>query len=292
MRTLGFIGLGMMGSAMALRAVQMGMIVYGYNRTREKVQHLKDRIRLVSSISELCEKSEAIIIMVSDDQADEDVTVGNRGLFESVKSGKIVIDSSTISPSLSKRLTEKLRRKGAIRIEMPVMGGPQDALRGELVAIVGAERTRYEELLKLIRIFATRIFYAGNIGSALTIKLALNFITAAYAEAIAEGISFVRRSGSDPLLLVQILNTTKYKTPFSQTKGIKMVQGSFEPTFYLRHMVKDLSIAEKTAQENMAFTPVLSVLKEVYKGAHNLGLGELDYSAVAEFLAKLNPSKR
>lgn len=281
--------MGKMGSAMALRAVQMGMTVYGYNRTREKVQHLKDRIKLVSSILELCEKSEAIIVMVSDDKADEDVTIGNRGLFESVRSGMLIIDSSTISPSLSRRLTEKLRRKGAIRIEMPVMGGPQEALRGELVAIVGAERTKYEELIRLIRIFANRVFYAGDVGSALTIKLALNFVIAAYAEAIAEGISFVRRSGSDPLLFIQILNATKYKTSFSQTKGIKMVQGSFEPTFYLKHMVKDLSIAERTAQENMAFTPALSVLKEVYKGAYNMGLGELDYSAVAEFLAKLNP---
>lgn len=281
--------MGKMGSAMALRAVQMGMTVYGYNRTREKVQHLKDRIRLVSSILELCEKSDAIIVMVSDDKADEDVTVGNRGIFESVRSGKLIIDSSTISPSLSRRLTEKLRRKGAIRIEMPVMGGPREALRGELVAIVGAERTKYEEIVRLIRIFASRVFYAGEVGTALTIKLALNFVIAAYAEAIAEGISFVRRCGSDPLLFVQILNATKYRTPFSQTKGIKMVQGSFEPTFYLKHMVKDLNIVEKTAQENMAFMPALSILKEVYKGAHNVGFGELDYSAVAEFLAKLNP---
>lgn len=278
-----------MGSAMAIRAVQMGMSVVGYNRSREKVQHIKDRVRILSSIAEVCERADVIMVMVSDDRADEDVTSGNRGIFENIRSGKVVIDSSTISPSLSRKLTDKLKRKGATRIEMPVVGGPDQALKGELVAIVGVERTKYEENLDIIRIFANRIFYAGNVGKALTIKLAINMLIASYAEIIAEGISFVRKAGGDPLLLIQILNSTGYRTKFSQTKALNMVQRSFKPTFYLRHMLKDLGIASVTARENGVFMPVLSTLKEVYQGALNQGLGDMDYSAVAEFLSKLNP---
>lgn len=274
---------------MAIRAVQTGMTVVGYNRSREKVQHIKDRVRLLSSIAEVCEKADVIVVMVSDDRADEDVTSGNRGIFENIKSGRVIIDSSTISPSLSRKLTDKLRRKGAIRIEMPVVGGPEQALKGELVAIVGVERTEYEENLDIIRVFANRIFYAGGVGKALSIKLAINMLIAAYAEIIAEGISFVRKAGGDPLLLIQILNSTGYKTRFSQTKALKMVQRSFEPTFYLRYMLKDLGVTSVTARENGVFMPVLSALKEVYQGALNQGLGDMDYSAIAEFLSKLNP---
>ncbi len=281
-----------MGSSMALRAIRMGMSVVGYNRSKERVQHLKNKIELLSSIREVCNRADVIIVMVSDDKADEDVTIGNRGIFDNIKSGRVVIDSSTISPSLSRKLTDKLRRKRATRIEMPVMGGPSLALRGELVAIIGADRTKYEENLDIIKIFANRIFYAGGAGSALMLKLALNFLIAAYAEAIAEGLSFVKKAGLDPMLLIQILNATAYKTAFSETKAINMVKENFEPTFYLKHMAKDLNIASITAYEIEAFMPALSTLKEIYRGACNSGLADLDYSAVAKFLAELNSSKR
>ena len=153
---LGFIGLGKMGQALALRAVQSGYVVYGFNRTKSKVEHLRDRIDLMSSISDVVEKSDVILVSVTDDEADEDVILGNHGISDYIKPNKLIIDFSTISPIMSRYINEKLKRKNAYRLEVPLIGGPDKAIRGDLIALIGGDRTKYEEYSDLIKTFAHR----------------------------------------------------------------------------------------------------------------------------------------
>ncbi|MDG6927866.1 MAG: NAD(P)-dependent oxidoreductase [Nitrososphaerota archaeon] len=289
---LGFIGLGKMGSALAIRAVQSGYNVIGYNRTRAKLEGLRDRMDIAPSISDVCEASDTMIVSVTDDAADEDVTLGNHGISDYVKPNKTILDFSTISPMESKYINEKLKRKGVHRIEVPVVGGPSKALRGELIALVGGEREKYEDLMDLIRAFAHRTFYIGDIGSAQTVKLAFNLLVAGYAEILGEGLTLVKKDGIDPRLLINVLNVSTYKTEFSETKGVKMVAENYDPTFYLKHMKKDLGLLTKVANEYEIYMPVMSALWTAYTGAVDQELGDEDFSAIFEYLKKVNNVKK
>jgi len=288
MSKLGFVGLGKMGSAMALRAVQTGYSAIGYNRTKANVSQLEDRVEMVPSIGDLCEESDTVIVSVTDDLADEDVTLGNHGLSDHMKSSKTILDFSTITPMTSRRINEKLKRKNIYRLETPVMGGPSKVLRGELVAMVGGDKGKYEENLETIRVFASRIFYGGNIGDALTLKLSLNLLVAGYAEMIAEGLTMVKKAKIDPKLFIQVLNATPYGTEFSETKGIKMTEGTFEPSFYLKNMRKDLYLLVQSSQEHGVFLPTLGSLFESYIAGLSMGLGDQDYSAIYKYLLNVN----
>ncbi len=285
---LGFIGLGMMGSSLAIRAVQSGYDVLGYNRTRSKVEGLRDRIEVVPAISDICDEADVILVSVTDDDADYEVTLGNHGISDYIRPNRVILDFSTITPMMSKLLNEKLKRKGVYRLEVPVLGGPQKAMRGELIAMVGGDRDKYEEMADLIRTFAYRTFYIGGIGDALFIKLALNLLIAGYAELLSEGLAMIKKQNIDPRLLLNVLNVSGYKTELSETKGPKMVSGNYEPTFYLKHMKKDLGLLQRVANEYSVYLPVSGALWSTYTGAVSMGLSDEDFSAVLEYLQKVN----
>lgn len=288
---LGFIGLGMMGSALAIRAVQSGYDVLGYNRTRSKVEDLRDRIDIVPSISDVCDEADVIIVSVTDDDADYEVTLGNHGISDYIRPSRVILDFSTITPMMSRLLNEKLKRKGVYRLEVPVVGGPQKAMRGELIAMVGGDREKYEEMSDLIRTFAYRTFYIGGIGDALFLKLAINLIIAGYAELLSEGITLVKKQNVDPRLLLNVLNVSGYKTELSETKGPKMINGNYEPTFYLKHMKKDLGLLQKVANEYNVHMPVAGALWATYTGAVSMGLSDDDFTAIVEYLQRINKVK-
>jgi 3-hydroxyisobutyrate dehydrogenase-like beta-hydroxyacid dehydrogenase len=288
---LGFVGLGKMGQALALRAIQSGYTVYGYNRTKSKVDSIRDRVEILPSISDVVEKSDVILVTVTDDEADEDVILGNHGISDYIRPNKMIIDFSTISPIMSKYINEKLKRKNAYRLEVPLIGGPAKALRGELIALIGGDRSKYEEMSDLIKTFAIRTIYAGNIGDALSLKLAFNLLVAGYAELIAEGLAFVQKMKVDPRLFVYLVNASGYKTEFSETKGQKMLVSNYEPTFYLKHMKKDLGLISKVADKYNVYLPVHSTLWSTYTAATEYGLAEEDYSAILEYLLKINKLK-
>ncbi len=288
---LGFIGLGKMGQALALRAVQSGYVVYGFNRTKSKVEHLRDRIDLMSSISDVVEKSDVILVSVTDDEADEDVILGNHGISDYIKPNKLIIDFSTISPIMSRYINEKLKRKNAYRLEVPLIGGPDKAIRGDLIALIGGDRTKYEEYSDLIKTFAHRTIYAGDIGDALSLKLAFNLLVAGYAELIAEGLTLVQKMKVDPRLFIYLINASGYKTEFSEVKGQKMLVSNYEPTFYLKHMKKDLGLVAKVADKYNIHMPVHAALWSTYTAAAESDLAEEDYSAILEYLLKINKLK-
>jgi len=288
---LGFIGLGKMGQALALRAIQSGYTVYGYNRTKSKVDSIRDRVEILPSISDVVEKSDVILVSVTDDEADEDVILGNHGISDYIRPNKMIIDFSTISPIMSKYINEKLKRKNAYRLEVPLIGGPDKALRGELIALIGGDRSKYEEMSDLIKTFATRTIYAGNIGDALSLKLAFNLLVAGYAELIAEGLTIVQKMKVDPRLFIYLINASGYKTEFSETKGQKMLVSNYEPTFYLKHMKKDLGLISKVSDKYSIYLPVHSTLWSTYTGATEFGFAEDDFSAILEYLLKINKLK-
>ncbi len=277
-----------MGMPMALRLVQSGFQVVAYNRTRTKAESLKGRAEIATTVRDVAERTDPILLMLTDTEAVEDVLFSSQGMYERLASGKTIINSSTILPSASKRIMDRLKRKNIGYIEVPVLGGPVQARAGELIALAAGERDRYEDNLNIIKSFATKVFYTGQVSTALSAKLAINQLTAVYAQSLAESIIFAEKHGVDPSLLLQVLNSTGYRTSFSEQKGPKMVRGEFEPTFFLKHMLKDLDLVDESAHDSKVYMPLMSQARSSYLAASNLGLDEKDFSAIISMLRQLN----
>jgi 3-hydroxyisobutyrate dehydrogenase len=288
MKKVGFVGLGSMGLPMAGRLVQAGYQLVTYNRTRVKAEPLKGRAEITQTQREVAEKADPIVLMLADTTAVEDVLFSSQGMYERLASGKTIINCSTILPSASKRMMERLKRKNVGYVEAPVVGGPSMATQGELIVMAAGERERYEDFLDVLRAFASKVFFTGRVGTALAVKLALNQMAAVSAQSLAESLVFVEKTGVDPSLFVQILNSTGYRTSFSEQKGPLMVKGDYRPSFFLKHMLKDLDLVDETAKDNHIYMPLTSQARSSYTAANNLGLAEKDFSAILQMLKQLN----
>lgn len=286
---IGVAGLGLMGSAIATRLAGTTDELSVYNRTKARAEHFSEKADVVSTPSELGQRCDFIITVVTDYDAVQEIFFGDNGITKSVSQNLIIADASTISPSQSKDCARRLREKGIEMLGMPVMGGPSAAEAGDLVPIVAGSKSAFERVKPVIERLASNVFYVGEKdGSANAIKLALNLNIALVAVALSEGITLVRSCGIEPSLFVRILNSTYFKTGLSEKKGPRMATGDFQPTFYLRNMLKDLELATGTAQEQKITLPQTALAQQLYRAANNTGFFDKDYTAVCGFLAQIN----
>ena len=285
---VGMAGLGLMGSSITARLINSGHQVSVYNRTHSKAQQFSNKATVVSSPRELADGCDLVITVVTDFDAVKDVLFGSNGVIESGNRNLIVADASTISPSQSEHCAQRLRNAGIEMLGMPVMGGPAAAEAGDLVPIVAGSRQAFDRVRHVIEKLG-RTFYVGEKnGSANAIKLALNLNIALVASAVSEGITLVRRSGIDPLIFIEILNSTYFKTGLSEKKGPKMVENNFSPTFHLKNMLKDLELATSTAQGTGITLPHTALAQQLFRAANNIGFSNQDYTSICAFLAKIN----
>jgi 3-hydroxyisobutyrate dehydrogenase-like beta-hydroxyacid dehydrogenase len=286
---VGMAGLGLMGSGITSRLIDSGHRVSVYNRTRSKAQQFSNKATVALSPRELADGCDLVITAVTDFDAVKDVLFGSNGVIESSNRNLVVADASTISPSQSEYCAQRLHDDAGIEmLGMPVMGGPAAAEAGDLVPIVAGSRHTFEKVRHVIEKLG-RTFYVGEKnGSANAIKLALNLNIALAASAVSEGITLVRRLGIDPLIFIEILNSTYFKTGLSEKKGPKMVKNDFSPTFHLKNMLKDLELAISTAQGTGITLPNTALVQQLFRAANNTGFSDQDYTSICAFLAKIN----
>ena len=287
---VGVIGLGLMGSQIATRLINTGYSVTVYNRDMSKTKPFSDlKTKIANSPRELAENCDFIIICVTNFEAVKEVCFGIQGIGKGNRNHLIVADCSTISPKESEYIAEHLRKIEIEMLGMPIMGGPTAAEKGELVSIIAGNKQAFEKMKPLIEKMASSVFYVGSTdGSANTIKLALNLNIALIASALSEGITLVKGSGIDPEIFIKILNSTYFKTGLSENKGPKMVKNSFEPSFHLKNMLKDLELVTCTAQSVGLSLPVVTIAQQVYRAAYNVGFSQEDYTAILAFLISIN----
>jgi 3-hydroxyisobutyrate dehydrogenase len=285
---VGTAGLGLMGSGITTRLINSGHRVSVYNRTHSKAQQFSNKATVALSPRELADDCDLVITVVTDFDAVKDVLFGSNGVIDSSNRNLVVADASTISPSQSEQCAQRLHDAGIEMLGMPVMGGPAAAEAGDLVPIVAGSRHTFEKVRHVIEKLG-RTFYVGEKnGSANAIKLALNLNIALVASALSEGITLVRRLGIDPLIFIQILNSTYFKTGLSEKKGPKMVKNDFSPTFHLKNMLKDLELAISTAQSTGITLPNTALAQQLFRAANNTGFSDQDYTSICAFLAKIN----
>jgi 3-hydroxyisobutyrate dehydrogenase-like beta-hydroxyacid dehydrogenase len=289
---VGIAGLGLMGSGIAKRLISTGHDVWVYNREKSKANLFSKDAKVAASPLELASNCNLVITVVTNFDAVKQVFFGDKGIAKSSKkngSHAIIIDASTISPEQSAYCAQELRKVGIEMLGMPVMGGPAAAEAGELVPMVAGSRQAFEKARPVIEKMGKRVFYISEKdGSANAVKLALNLNIALIATAVSEGIMLVKGSGIDPAVFVQVLNTTYFKTGLSEKKGPLMVANDYAPSFHLKNMLKDLELANDTAQVQGITLPTTAHVQQMFRAANNSGYSEMDYTAICAFLAKIN----
>ena len=279
-----------MGSQLATRLINAGYHISIYNRSNEKTKQFeKLGVCIARSPVALAEDCDFLLICVTDFEAVKKLCFATDGIIAANRKDLVVADSSTISPEQSKYNAEALRRNEIEMLGMPLMGGPAAARDGKLVSIVAGNKEAFEKTKRVIDTVASSIFYIGDVdGSANTLKLALNLNIALIAGALSEGITFVKACGVDPGIFIKILNSTYFKTGLSEIKGPKMVNNSFDPSFHLKNMLKDLELLVNTAQYTGVSMALAGVAQQIYQAANNSGFSDYDYTAILAFMQKIN----
>lgn len=285
---VGIIGTGLLGRAVAKRLLGTGHTVTVYNRTRSKSESLSDMgAEVVESPKEVASRSDIVITIVKDAAAVESVSFGKDGIIHGGHDGLVVADMSTINPIASRKISEKFRQNGITMLDTPVMGGPPLAESGDLVVMIGGERKAYDRFREVFDSIGTKTFLIGQNGSGDAMKLAMNLQISILALSISEGIILAKKSGLDPLLFLEVLNSTYFKTGMSINKGPRMAKGVFEPSFFLEVMKKDLDEINYTAAVFGADLPIAKLANELYQKAVSAGLGRVDYTGILAYLESL-----
>lgn len=285
---VGIIGTGLLGRAVAKRLLGTGHTVTVYNRTRSKSESLSDMgAEVVESPKEVASRSDIVITIVKDAAAVESVSFGKDGIIHGGHDGLVVADMSTINPIISRKISEKFRQNGITMLDTPVMGGPPLAESGDLVVMIGGERKAYDRFREVFDSIGTKTFLIGQNGSGDAMKLAMNLQISILALSISEGIILAKKSGLDPLLFLEVLNSTYFKTGMSINKGPRMAKGVFEPSFFLEVMKKDLDEINYTAAVFGADLPIAKLANELYQKAVSAGLGRVDYTGILAYLESL-----
>src|SRR5918911_715771 len=279
-----------MGSQLAMRLINAGYRISVYNRSNEKTKQFeKLDVRIARSPLTLAENCDFLLICVTDFEAVKKICFATDGIIAANRKDLVVADSSTISPEQSKYNAEVLRRNEIEMLGMPLMGGPAAVRDGKLVSIVAGNKDVFEKTKMVIDTLANSVFYIGDVdGSANALKLALNLNIALMASALSEGITFVKACGIDPGIFIKILNSTYFKTGLSEMKGPKMVNNSFDPSFHLKNMLKDLELVVNAAQYAGVSMPLAGVAQQMYQAANNSGFSDYDYTAILAFMQKIN----
>jgi len=288
MANLGFIGLGAMGGRVTRRLLSAGHTVTGYNRTKSKAHWLLDSgMRWADTPREVAEAADVTFTMVTHTSALHAVLSGPDGVLAGLRTGKIYIDMSTVSPNASRRLAAQVAEKGAQMLDAPVSGSVITLEQGNLSLMVGGEEATFEQVKPILLDIGPKVNYVGKNGQAVLMKIAINLNLQVQILAFYEGLLLAVKGGV-PLetALEVMLNSViaspslKYRTPF-------ILQKPDEVWFNVDMMQKDMLLALEMGREFSVPLPTVAVSNEFLTSARAMGLAKEDFAIVYKVLARM-----
>jgi 3-hydroxyisobutyrate dehydrogenase-like beta-hydroxyacid dehydrogenase len=285
---IGFIGLGKMGSAMARNLLRAGHQVAVYNRSRQKAQALAgEGARAADSPADACRDSQAVMTMLADDSAVEQVVFGENGVASALAQGAVHVSSSTIGTALARRLAAGHALRGQGYLSAPVFGRPDAAQNRQLIVVAAGPGELVELCRPLFDAIGRQTFVAGSEPwQANAVKLCGNFMLASLIEAFGEAYATLRKAGVDPHVFLEIVNGL-IRSPVYEGYGRIIADEQFSPAgFALKLGLKDMRLALETADECAAPMPLASLIRDHFLSAMAQGQADLDWSSMARVLAR------
>ncbi len=286
-KRVGFAGLGIMGSRMARQLVEKGFAVSVWNRTAARGGPLRALgAALAPSPRELAASAEVVVACVADPTALERVVFAEDGLLAGARPGFRLVDASTVSPALSRRVADAFRAVGADALEAPMTGSKLGAERGTLLFMTGGRPETHEELLPVLLAMGTKAIYCGETGQASVAKLIGNSLISFMLEGLCEGLVVGRKAGLSLQKILEVVMASGYASPYYTFKGDAIARRDFETHFSIDLLVKDQTLMLAEAAEHRAPMPGLAAIREVFQAARGQGLGEEDIAALVKVLER------
>ncbi len=278
-----FLGLGIMGRPMAANLVKAGHEVTVWNRTPGKEV---EGAKTASSPLDAARGAEVVWMCVSDTKAVEGLLFGPQGAEESLTEGMMVVDSSTIAPTATRKFAERVRARGVQYVDAPVTGSKVGAEAGTLIFIVGGEESAIDRLKPLFSAMGKQFFRMGDTSKGQTAKLAMNLQIAMIYEGFAEALTLAAKLGVDAATMMPLIQASMVKSGVVEYKAPFVLQRDYSPNFPLRLMYKDIRLALEAAKEARVKLPGLETVEEVYEVAAEDGYQDMDYAATLALLEK------
>jgi 3-hydroxyisobutyrate dehydrogenase-like beta-hydroxyacid dehydrogenase len=282
--TVGLIGLGLMGGPMGQNLLRAGFPLVVWNRTKAKADDLvREGAKLGADPRAVAEQADVLITIVSDPAALEEVLFGARGAVEGLRAGSTLIDSSTVSPELARRVAAACAERGVDFLDAPVTGGTWGAKKGELVFMVGGKAEVLERVRPVLEAVGKKFPLLGPNGAGQTVKLGMNLLLALQVDAFAEALALVTASGVTAEKLMEVLQSSMARSGVLDVKAPMMVKGEFPASFPLRLMHKDIRLALELARNKGVTLPCGSAAYATYSAVLNASSDDPDFSAVTRF---------
>ncbi len=286
---IGWIGIGVMGKSMCSQILNAGYDVSIYNRTKEKANDLLDKgATWCLNPREVAEKSDIVFTIVGFPHDVESVYLGENGVLSSIKKGAIVVDMTTSEPSLAQRIYKEAKEKGVSSIDAPVSGGDVGAKNGTLAIMVGGDKETYDKIFPFLELMGKNIAYMGKAGAGQHTKMSNQILIASTMIGVVESLLYAYKAGNDLNEVINVIGKGAAGCWSINNLGPRIVEGNFDPGFFIKHFIKDMGIALKEAKNMNLSLPGLALAYQFYISATALGLENLGTQGLYKVLAKLN----
>ncbi|HXH10882.1 MAG TPA: NAD(P)-dependent oxidoreductase [Alphaproteobacteria bacterium] len=285
---VGFIGLGNMGEPMAMNLLKHGFPLVVHDIDPAKAKALQDRgATVASSPAEVARAVQRTISMVETTAQAESVIVGERGVIHGASGGHLVISMSTIDPFAARRLHAQLAVKGIKMLDAPVSGGTGRAASGELSIMVGGDHVAFTACQDLFKAMGTHIFYIGDIGQGLAMKLVNNMLVQVNLVAVCEALIMGVKAGLDPQMIYDVVRVSTGNSVAFETRVPKIIAGDFAPGGTVDISFKDQELETAFAKQLSVPLLLANLTQQVYQMARAAGLNKQDSSAIIHVLENL-----
>lgn len=285
---IGYIGLGLMGKPMARNILKAGFDLTVHNRSRESVRELVgEGAHEAYSPKEVAQQVDVVFTNLPDSPDVELVALGEEGIFEGAHRGLIFVDNSTIKPANTKMIGKRLAEEGVTMLDAPVSGGDIGAKNGTLTIMVGGPAEALEKIMPVLRSVGQRITHVGGLGGGQIAKAANQIMVAAQMVAMGELLIFAQKAGADPEKVVDAIRGGAAGCWALENKPQRLFAGERQPGFKAYMQAKDLGIVMDTAREYGVPLPSTAVNTQLFNAMLEMGMRELDNSAVLGVIEKL-----
>ena len=286
---IGWIGTGVMGNAMCGHLMDAGCQVAVFNRTRGKAENLVARgARWCDSPMDVAGISDVVFSMVGFPDDVEQVLLGDKGVLSAAKPGTIIVDMTTSSPELARRIHAASMTKGVAALDAPVSGGDIGAREATLAIMAGGDKEVFAQILPMFQILGRNIAHMGDAGAGQHTKMCNQILIAGTMIGTVEALLYAQRMGMDQQAVIDVIGQGAASSWTINNLGRRIAKGDFDPGFYIKHYVKDMGIALDEARRANLSLPGLGLVYQFYLAAKALDLENLGTQALYKVLAQMN----
>ncbi len=288
MTTIGFIGIGLMGSRMTTRLLAAGYNVWVWNRSAEKCQSLvKQGAKLAANFADIGRECDVIMLCLADTAAVESVVFGEHGLSDYLQSQQLIVDFSSITPDATRDFADRLRAQDVYWVDAPVSGGVIGAENGKLIIMAGGKEQQIARLRPIVAHLSQKLTHMGDVGTGQITKICNQMIVASNAVLIAETVALAAKAGVDAAQLAPALAGGFADSLPLQILAPRMASSNFEPVQWkVQTLLKDLDNAVALAKENTSSTPISALAAQLLRLHAAQGASLEDLSSVVKLFKK------